>query len=111
LNIAYRKLEDHNKYVDKDVEEGKLTIEQSTLIKKYLNHHLGIIQNLATQADSQRLQVLGKLSGLEQIVKITKSLHDAEKVKFDAVSNDDDVKHVTGEHPGNPILERKLQSE
>lgn len=118
LRNAKRKVEEHQKYVDKDVEEGKLTDEQRIVVKKYVAHCAAIVDNLGIQAEVQTFQLSGKIQGLESSIKVIKQMYDTEKNKAEALelgpaslgpnfSTIDVVRRPEGSHPGNPIADRK----
>lgn len=118
LGLAHSKVSDHLKYIDKDLEEGKLDLEQSVLVKRYIGQVLGILQNLCTGADVQKLQAQGKVLAFESSVKTTKSAFDIEKARVamskpaEGIAGESAAlslirERATGEHPGDPLAARR----
>lgn len=110
-------VEDLLAHVDRDVKEGILDLDQATLAKKWVVRAGSILQNLGLQAEVQGHIAQGKIAALTAVVRTTKSLYDAEKVRLEASSNlegEIDPRRpdarASGEHPGNPIADRKSDS-
>jgi hypothetical protein len=118
LTLAHGKVTEHLKFIDKDMEDGKLDMEQSVLVKKYVLQILGILQNLCTGADVQKFQAQGKIAAFEASVKTTKSAFDIEKARVDlskqaAVAPEAasqlslERERPSGMHPGDPLAARR----
>lgn len=117
LGYAHSKVSEHLKYIDKDVEEGKLDLEQAALVKKYFMQALGILQNLCTAADVQRITAQGKVAAFEASVKTMKTAHDIEKARLEASKapvpeGAEDMlaaarSRPDGVHPGDPLAARR----
>lgn len=129
LQQGQKKIEEHLKFIDKDVDEGNLTIEEATKVKKYVLHCINILGNLALTAEIQIHETRGKGIAREQLMKLTKTMYDQERAKLEAQiaaemappeaesdkpSEDDGrpvgVDRLAGMHPGNPLADRREPS-
>lgn len=123
LVLGRQKIEAHMGLVDKDVEAGRLDLQQASLVKKYMTQCSHILENLAIQVEVQGYQAQGKILATEGLVKMTKSLLDQEKAKIeatsvaeaaptDAVEEDSrrPMQRQVGVHPGNVLADRKAES-
>jgi len=118
LSLATKKLEDHQKYVDRDKEEGKLTEEEHGIATKYVDHCGGILRNMVTTAEAQLLQAHGKVSALTSVVAHVKTMYDNEANKLAALKsaelaskNNPTATRAVGQHPGNVLADRKLDTQ
>lgn len=74
-------LENLLKTVDLDVSEGKLDLEQSKLVKLWVQRSYHIISQLAQQAADQVLVYQGRIQAAETFVKVVKHLYDREQAQ------------------------------
>jgi hypothetical protein len=68
----------HKDHIDKDIDEGKLSLEEATQIRRYLERDVGILENLAVRAEVSQLQAEGKSAGVRLAVQNVKKYHDRE---------------------------------
>lgn len=113
---AGKKVEDHLAvYVKKDVEEGRLTIDEHVLVSKYMRHCLGILENLGKGAEIHALQSQGKIMAFTNAVQQAKHLFDVNQGRYSALQQIEQQgektrPEVVGEkkgHPGNPLADRR----
>lgn len=117
--LGRAKVEELTAHIDKDVRDGTLDLEQSTLAKRWVLRAVAVLQNLGIQAEVQGYQAQGKVMALTQAVNHTKVLHDQEKSLLDAaiaaesqssvetVDSGRPAVRAMGEHPGNPLADRR----
>lgn len=74
-------LENLLKTVDLDVSEGKLDLEQSKLVKLWVQRSYNVIMQLAAQAADQVLVYQGRIQAAETFVKVVKQLYDREQAQ------------------------------
>lgn len=127
LVLAKQKVEAHMASVDKDVDAGRLDLEQASLVKKYMSQCCHILENLGIQAEVQGYQAQGKIMATENLVKVTKTLFDQERAKLEAAEREEagelpehlvgdpedprrPVQRPVGVHPGNVIADRKAEA-
>lgn len=123
LHMGQKKVEQHLANVDRDVQEGKLDLEQATLIKRWVTQCVHILENLALQAEVQMYQAQGKVVGAKHVVAVAKSLYDREKAHLDALSQAEvrtealvalepaeGRQRVVGTHPGDPLAARRAEA-
>lgn len=67
--------------VDKDVEDGKMDLEQATLVKRYLVRGVHALQTMAQQIGNQRITAAGRAQGVEHGIALLKGVIDEEKKK------------------------------
>lgn len=114
LTTAAMKVEELQKHVEKDLDEGKIDLEQQKLIKPWIDRAAGVIRNLATQAEVNQLQARGKIMAFKQSVAEVKRVQDVEKAKVEAAKAPPDTliegqpaKRAPGQHPGDPLAKRR----
>jgi hypothetical protein len=121
LAAARKSVEGLTANVDKELLEAQIDGDQAALIKKWLIRAVNVVQNLGLQAEVQSHIAQGKIVALTAAVKQAKSLYDAEKARMEALEVQEaggegqveedprrPVARPVGQHPGNPIAERKL---
>lgn len=102
--------------IDVEAKDGALTIEASALAKKWVLRAANVVQNIGIQAEVQAHQAHGKIIALEQAVKVTKTLYEAEKAQLEAESEGEERDprrpdaRPSGQHPGNPLADRREAS-
>ena len=90
LVTAQRKVEELANVVASDLDEGVIEklCEEPMEVAKYINRMIkragGVIDNLATTAEVQRIQAIGSAASLKVVVGIAKRMHDAEEAKVKA---------------------------
>jgi hypothetical protein len=125
FQLASKRVEDLTAHIDKEVKDGVMDIEQSTLAKRWILRAINVVSNLAMQSEVQFYQAQGKVVALTQAVKHTKNLYDQEKARLDeAIAHEKamaeaeakgetiedpkrPISRPMGEHPGNPIADRR----
>jgi polyhydroxyalkanoate synthesis regulator phasin len=118
------KIEQLNKVVDKEVEEGKIaSLEEASTIKKWIARSVGIPKNLGLGAEVQFHVCRGKVEALEQQIKILKAFVDGERARAkelaeakpnlpapiqpaDVVS----IRRVPGTRPEDPFAARRAET-
>jgi soluble cytochrome b562 len=76
LRDVIGKIEQHSKYIDKDLEEGKIDAAQAEIAKRYVQHCGGIARNLLVSREVTYQQLNGRVEALELSVRTTKSYSD-----------------------------------
>jgi hypothetical protein len=133
-NVA-RKVADLMSHVDKDLKEGKINeiTGEPMLVAKYAKkqyqHAIGVIDNLATQAEISAHRCAGLEIGFRQSYEFIEKMHAEEMQKLESLRraiNEGKVKLVEGElvvsdsdepndgpggHPGLPMKARRLQED
>ena len=108
---ATKKIEQHMSYVDKDRDEGKLSNEEASMVKKYVQQCMGIVNNLATVAEVRLFQASGKMQSAESAIKLARGMFDLEKRKLDAYNAAQEDEEITGRLPGqrpeDPFADRR----
>jgi hypothetical protein len=90
LVTAQRKVEELANVVAVDLDEGVIEklCEEPMEVAKYVNRMIkragGVIDNLATTAEVQRIQAVGAAASLKVVVGIAKKMHDREDEKVKA---------------------------
>lgn len=125
---AKKRVEQHLANVDRDVQEGKLDLEQATLVKRWVSQCVHIVENLAVQAEVQAYQAQGKVLNAKQVVAVAKAMFDREKAHLTVLAEAEkavaagespipqdmvgrpDARPV-GLHPGNPLADRRTVEE
>lgn len=112
LGLAAKRLEEHQKVADKELDEGLMDKEQHNIVKKYVDQCGGIVRNLFITAEIQMLQAQGRVSALEAAVGIVKKMHDDDVRRLDMLRDavkrgiilpeeeapqKDEIRHI--EHP------------
>lgn len=99
-------------HVDKEVDEGKLDLEQSKLVKLWLGRAAQATHNLFLNAQNQVLVTQGKVNGLTSVVALTKKYRDEEEMKVRvAVAQVESHKREPEGRPGPTIKEQRLAEE
>ena len=131
FQVATKRVEDLTSHIDKEVKDGTLDLEQSTLAKRWVLRAVNIVSNLAIQSEVQLYQAQGKVMALNQAVKHAKTMYDQEKARLDeaiaaekalseAVDSGEEVladdpkrpsARPVGEHPGDPLAARREEGE
>lgn len=122
---AKKRVEQHLALVDRDVQEGKLDLEQASLIKKWVAQCVHIVENLGIQAEVQGYQAQGKVLNAKHVVAVAKAMFDREKAQLSALAEAEkaiaegqspipqdmvgrpDARPV-GTHPGDPLADRRV---
>lgn len=128
LKQAVTALENLGKIIAKDLDTsldaGSMSIEEAKKIRDYVDRGRLTIQNLANNAESNRVTQAGKVSAFQHAVSVTKKYKDEEmgklKLLADAIANGSVKKtneglvhtgegpRLAGIHPGMSIKERRL---
>ncbi len=116
LTQAAKALESHQKFVDKDLEDGKLDKEQHNLAKKYVEQCGGLVRNLLVGAEVRIHEARGQVQAMEGAIKVVKQVYDIERTKaralrdeaalIDETASPDSTRPV-GRHPGDPLADRR----
>lgn len=130
LKVAAKKVSDLMTHVDKDLKEGKINefLGEPMLVAKYAKrqyqHAVGVIDNLATQAEISAHRCAGLEIGFRQSCEFIEKMHNDELRKLESLQKAIDegkVKLVEGElvvsdgerkgpggHPGEPMKAKRL---
>ena len=99
-------------HVDKDVDEGKLDLEQAALAKKHVTRCLNLAEHMRTMADAQLLRARGAVAQADRAVKLIKSEYEAAKARLAANSErtslDQRARADHDRRPGPSLKERRL---
>jgi hypothetical protein len=106
----------HKEHIDKDIDEGKLSLEDADRIRRYLARDVGIIENLAVRAEVSQLQAEGKAAGVRLAVGNVKKYHDHEKTlaiqmrtgEQAAAPSAEGPVNGAGKHPGPTLKAQRL---
>lgn len=119
--VAYRQavqaVEVVSTVIDKDMDEGKVGLEEASLIKKYLERARQNVQGQSAQAEHNRVVQLGKVQAMQATVQIVKKFRDDEEAKANRLREaaeqletdpDQSVVRPVGLRPGATVKERRL---
>lgn len=121
LSAASRALGLLHEHVERDVNEGKLSLEQAKVAKEWIEKCGGVVRNLLATAETQAHVARGKLqqaeafSGhLEKLAKVelghVEALEVAARAQEEIPSPDREHERVPGKHPGPGVAaQRKAQ--
>lgn len=120
-SVAYRQavqaVEVVSSFLDRDVNEGKVGLEEATLIKTYLEKARQNVQGQATQAEHNRVVQLGKVQAMQATVQIVKKFRDDEESKAKRLreaaeqleaETGQPISRPVGMRPGSTLKERRL---
>ena len=109
LHQAARKLEAHLGVVDRDTDEGKLDDAVRAVVKRYVDQCGGTARNLAVAAEVQLLQAQGKVLALDRALLDVRQAYEQTRAKTEAlaVTAEGSGSRVPGQHPGDPLEERR----
>ena len=124
LKQAVAAVENSFALVDKDTDAGKIDLEAAKNLKSLLERTRSMINSLASNAETNRVTLVGKMQGLQMSVTIAKKFKDDELNKVKAlqaalmsgvVQNSElglvhtgEGSRPTGVRPGMSIKERRL---
>lgn len=117
LILASKKVSELNLNIDKDVDDGLVSLETATLIKKYVIRAVSILESGAVSAENYRLISQGKFQALEMVVGNLKKIHSAELEKSQARKDIDESdesrgrNRVSGVGPSPSIKNKRLAEE
>lgn len=127
LKQAVGVIENAYALVDKDVDDGKLDLDNAKKVKNYLEKTRNMMTSLAGNAETSKLTLAGKVQGLQQSITIAKKFKDDELNRVKALhaalaagtvqNTETGLVHTgegqrpTGVHPGLSIKERRRLEE
>lgn len=82
---ASKACEDVASHVDKDMDEGKFSLEVSAHIKRYVDRCANATRNLAKQSEALHLIAMGKSTSFEMSVKLVEKFRTEEQAKVTAL--------------------------
>lgn len=114
LHELARKLEAHLAVVDRDADEGKLDDAQRATVKRYVDQCGGMARNLALAAEVQLFQAQGKVLALDRALLEVQQAYERAKAKSEAIAAAEaetaPVGRAVGQHPGDPLQERREEA-
>lgn len=110
------------KTIDRDIDEGKIELEEASRAKKYIEKYVGVLNSSASQSENNRVVQMGKMQAMQIAVQIAKKFKDDEENKLNVLKTAysnlkaqdvSDVKETrpAGVRPGLSIKERRLAAE
>lgn len=135
IKNAAKKIADLMVHVDKDLKEGKINeiIGEPMLVAKYAKkqyqHAIGVLDNLATQAEVSAHRCAGLEIGFRQSCEFIEKMHAEEMKKLESlrkaidegkvklvdgelmISEDERGENVPGGHPGLPMKAKRLEED
>jgi hypothetical protein len=134
LKNAAKKIADLMTHVDKDLKDGKLNeiLGEPLLVAKYAKrqyqHAIGVIDNLATQAEVAAHRCAGLEIGFRQSCEFIEKMHAEEMQKLESlrqaidegkvklvggelVIGEDEASNGPGGHPGLPMKSKRMQED
>lgn len=103
FNEGSRVVEALSASVDKELEEEKLTVEESKKVKRYLTRAVHALQNMAQQVGNLRIATHGKVQGVEHGIALLKGIIDDEEKKAQLRVAERAEASETGEDDGRPV--------
>jgi len=102
-----RKITDFMKgYIDKEIEDGVLDLQQADMVRRYLVRVVGAGDSLVTMADLEICRSQGRMQAMEVAVRLTKKAHDAEDVPAPLSAEEQERRH-----PGLSLKQQRLLEE
>lgn len=80
-----RQVEALCKDVDREIDDGRLDLEQAALAKKWIARAAGVVFSNRTMADNRRLMAAGKVAALDVELKVLKQRVEAERARMSMV--------------------------
>jgi len=130
LRTAKTNIEQLHEHLKLDVREGRISglidpVDVEKEVHKWINRAADIVENLALGSETRKLQTMGRVMALDDMVLIhSKKIEEIDrklanyKKYLESASENSEVsensgiprKRPDGVHPGNPIAERKKKS-
>ncbi len=100
LGQVAKQIEELAASIEKDIDEGKLDLEQAKVIKGYITRASSVAHVHQAQAENLRIRATGKVAAFEISVKDMKKKYDASRSQLEAVH----VAATSGVAPSAPSV-------
>ncbi|MGD9728060.1 MAG: hypothetical protein AB7L09_00140 [Nitrospira sp.] len=81
-------------HIAQDVKEEKLTIEESNAAQNYVRRAIALCENLRLRSEVHEQRAHGRVEALSTVVKITKTFHDKEAAKAQALKAHEELQTI-----------------